>query len=56
MDYLFCWNNGIFNFRNNKLNKKQQIEAPEEGDIYIVNDPYMGGTHLMDVRFAKPFF
>jgi N-methylhydantoinase B len=28
--------------------------APEPGDIYIVNDPYLGGTHLMDVRFAKP--
>ena len=24
------------------------------GDIYIVNDPYLGGTHLMDVRFAMP--
>lgn len=30
--------------------------APEPGDIYIVNDPYLGGTHLMDVRFAKPVF
>ena len=30
--------------------------APEEGDIYIVNDPYLGGTHLMDVRFAMPFY
>jgi N-methylhydantoinase B len=29
---------------------------PEPGDIYIVNDPYLGGTHLMDVRFAKPVF
>ncbi|NND19976.1 MAG: methylhydantoinase [Silicimonas sp.] len=29
---------------------------PEEGDIYIVNDPYLGGTHLMDVRFARPFY
>ncbi|WP_246225998.1 hydantoinase B/oxoprolinase family protein [Chelativorans xinjiangense] len=28
--------------------------APESGDIYIVNDPYLGGTHLMDVRFAMP--
>ena len=28
--------------------------SPEEGDIYIVNDPYLGGTHLMDVRFAMP--
>ncbi|HTV69733.1 MAG TPA: hydantoinase B/oxoprolinase family protein [Rhizobiaceae bacterium] len=29
---------------------------PEDGDIYIVNDPYLGGTHLMDVRFAKPVY
>lgn len=29
---------------------------PEDGDIYIVNDPYLGGTHLMDVRFVMPFF
>ena len=28
----------------------------KEGDVYIVNDPYLGGTHLMDVRFVKPFF
>lgn len=28
--------------------------APEPSDIYIVNDPYLGGTHLMDVRFAMP--
>ena len=31
-------------------------QPPEPGDIYIVNDPYLGGTHLMDVRFAMPFF
>ena len=30
--------------------------APRPGDIYVVNDPYLGGTHLMDVRFAKPFY
>ena len=29
---------------------------PDPGDIYIVNDPYLGGTHLMDVRFAMPFY
>ena len=29
---------------------------PEPGDVYIVNDPYLGGTHLMDVRFATPFW
>ncbi len=30
--------------------------APEPDDVYIVNDPYLGGTHLMDVRFALPFY
>ena len=30
--------------------------GPRPGDIYIVNDPYLGGTHLMDVRFAMPFY
>ena len=30
--------------------------APKPGDIYIVNDPYLGGTHLMDVRFVLPYF
>ncbi|WP_294225674.1 hydantoinase B/oxoprolinase family protein [uncultured Shimia sp.] len=32
------------------------VAEPSPGDIYIVNDPYLGGTHLMDVRFAKPFY
>ncbi|WP_417741651.1 hydantoinase B/oxoprolinase family protein [Salipiger sp.] len=31
-----------------------KVIAPKPGDIYIVNDPYLGGTHLMDVRFAMP--
>jgi N-methylhydantoinase B len=31
-----------------------RCQPPQEGDIYIVNDPYLGGTHLMDVRFAMP--
>ncbi len=33
-----------------------ETAPPEDGDIYIVNDPYLGGTHLMDVRFVAPFF
>ncbi|MEH7829336.1 hydantoinase B/oxoprolinase family protein [Gemmobacter denitrificans] len=33
-----------------------ETAAPEPGDIYIVNDPYLGGTHLMDVRFVLPFY
>src|SRR5690625_2163816 len=28
----------------------------EDGDIILVNDPYAGGTHLMDVKMVKPFF
>ncbi len=32
------------------------VAAPQPDDIYIVNDPYLGGTHLMDVRFARPFY
>ena len=27
-----------------------------DGDVIIVNDPYFGGTHLMDVRMVKPFY
>ncbi len=34
----------------------ERAKALEEGDIFIVNDPYLGGTHLMDVKFVKPFF
>ena len=30
--------------------------APKPDDVYMVNDPYLGGTHLMDVRFARPFY
>jgi len=33
-----------------------RVAAPQPDDIYIVNDPYLGGTHLMDVRFARPFY
>jgi N-methylhydantoinase B len=33
-----------------------RVAAPKPDDIYIVNDPYLGGTHLMDVRFARPFY
>ncbi len=32
------------------------VAPPMPDDIYIVNDPYLGGTHLMDVRFARPFY
>ncbi len=34
----------------------EQIADPAPGDVYIINDPYLGGTHLMDVKMVKPFF
>ncbi|MDP6573193.1 MAG: hydantoinase B/oxoprolinase family protein [Rhodospirillales bacterium] len=34
----------------------RRARAIEPGDMFVVNDPYLGGTHLMDVRFVKPFF
>ncbi len=37
-----------------RMIREGEVAAPEPGDTYIVNDPFMGGTHLMDVRFARP--
>ncbi|MGQ3038977.1 MAG: hydantoinase B/oxoprolinase family protein, partial [Neoaquamicrobium sediminum] len=28
----------------------------EDGDVILVNDPYLGGTHLMDVKMVRPFY
>jgi len=39
-----------------RLIAEGDVAPPERNDIYIVNDPYLGGTHLMDVRFALPFY
>ncbi len=45
---------GTMQFSTQEVIKRAKSVNP--GDVYIVNDPYMGGTHLMDVRFVKPFF
>jgi N-methylhydantoinase B len=34
----------------------ERVPEVRPGDVIVVNDPYLGGTHLMDVRFTKPFF
>lgn len=39
-----------------RLIREGRARPPEPGDVYIVNDPYLGGTHLMDVRFVRPYF
>src|SRR5690606_36431347 len=28
----------------------------DDGDVILVNDPYFGGTHLMDVKMVRPFY
>ena len=36
--------------------KDHPPETMKPGDVFIVNDPYRGGTHTMDVKFVRPFF
>jgi N-methylhydantoinase B len=36
--------------------QKDRQNELEPGDVIIINDPYLGGTHLMDVRLVKPYF
>ena len=30
--------------------------GPRDGDIWIFNDPYRGGTHLNDMKLVRPYF
>jgi N-methylhydantoinase B len=30
--------------------------AMRPGDVYMINDPYLGGTHFNDVRIVRPIF
>ena len=32
------------------------IDTMREGDVYIMNDPYLGGTHLPDIALVTPIF
>jgi N-methylhydantoinase B len=45
---------GTMQFSTQAVIERARDLAP--GDVYILNDPYLGGTHLMDVKFVKPFF
>jgi N-methylhydantoinase B len=47
---------GTMQFSTQSVIQRTRREDLREGDVFIVNDPYLGGTHLMDVRFARPFF
>ena len=32
------------------------VHQPRPGDTFIVNDPFAGGTHIMDTKMVRPFF
>jgi len=32
------------------------LATMQDGDIYIMNDPYLGGTHLPDIALVAPIF
>ena len=34
----------------------RNADALKPGDVYVLNDPYDGGTHLPDVTVATPVF
>jgi len=36
--------------------KDNPIHEMKVGDIFIMNDPYLGGTHLPDIALIKPVF
>jgi N-methylhydantoinase B/oxoprolinase/acetone carboxylase alpha subunit len=36
--------------------REYPAETMREGDVYIMNDPYLGGTHLPDIGIVAPVF
>ena len=38
------------------IEKAARQDGPRDGDVWIFNDPYDGGTHLSDFRLVKPLF
>ena len=36
--------------------KRHPVDTMQEGDIYLLNDPYCGGTHLPDFAVVVPVF
>ncbi|SVC16395.1 uncharacterized protein METZ01_LOCUS269249, partial [marine metagenome] len=40
----------------NEILKFNSVNTMEDGDIFIMNDPYLGGTHLPDIAIIMPIF
>lgn len=47
---------GIMQFTTQAVIAEASRRGVEEGDVFLVNDPYSGGTHVMDMGMVKPFF
>jgi N-methylhydantoinase B len=39
-----------------KILELYPVASMSDGDIYIMNDPYLGGTHLPDIAIVMPVF
>ena len=47
---------GNMQFTVQEFLRRIDIKSVSPGDVFIVNDVYCAGTHLMDVKLIKPFF
>ena len=45
---------GVMQFTTQAVIARRRDLDP--GDVVLVNDPYLGGTHLMDVKMVRPFY
>ena len=45
---------GVMQFTTQAVIERRRDLEP--GDVILVNDPYLGGTHLMDVKMVRPFY
>ena len=46
----------IGNMQFTVMHVLREVAELSPGDVIVVNDPYYGGTHLMDMKFVAPFF
>jgi N-methylhydantoinase B len=47
---------GVLAELGHRFAKAYPAESAKPGDLYMVNDPYSGGTHLPDIAVAAPVF
>jgi N-methylhydantoinase B len=38
------------------IERAERDGGMRDGDVFVFNDPYLGGTHLNDVRLVRPLF